>query len=295
MAYPIPPWIPDSAQQAGPLYAQGLQVGAGLAEANARLQQQAALATMEAAAKQEQSQREMEMEKQRMEISRQYQQIESGLKQRELDQQQQQISLKVNEAARQFAAQQRYQQLIDSGSDPAKALLEVGPDLGISMTGAAQLYKETMPQPNMPPTVENYGGHEFLKVPEPYGRFQYHPLNKAADPEARNIRMAQLHEMERMRDKLESGLQNDPGASFAAQPENEVTQPFAKLARKAYLDKQKKIEQLDAQIQAMYDRAATGETSTATATAPTTSEPKTKRFRFDPSSGQIVPATDSTQ
>jgi hypothetical protein len=150
--YPIPPWLrppPDPGEE----YVQAFHAGATIAGEQARLNAQAI-----------QSQQQHEMEKQRMEIARQTQNLQLGLQKQELDLQSQQVQIKTQEAARQFQAQQTFKQLIDSGVDPAKALLQVGPGLGISMTGAAQLYKQTLPQ-EPPQAMTTPGGREYLFNP----------------------------------------------------------------------------------------------------------------------------------
>lgn len=58
--------------------------------------------------------------------------------------------MQSEQQARKFAAQQRFQSLLQQGADPAKALLQVAPDLGESLTGAAQLYRATQ-SPQMTP------------------------------------------------------------------------------------------------------------------------------------------------
>lgn len=55
------------------------------------------------------------------------------------------FQLQSQAQARKFAAQQKFDSLVQSGIDPAKALLQVAPDLGESLTGAAQLYKASQP------------------------------------------------------------------------------------------------------------------------------------------------------
>lgn len=50
-----------------------------------------------------------------------------------------QLSMQAAQVSRKFAAQQQYAKLVQSGMDPAKAMLQVGPSLGINMVGAGQL------------------------------------------------------------------------------------------------------------------------------------------------------------
>lgn len=96
-----------------------------------RLQQQAQLAEMEMAAKQAAQQREELVRQQQNEIENQYKQSMIGLKQRELEQDQQKLTAAATAAARQFSAKQKYESLIASGVPAEKALLQVGPEMGI--------------------------------------------------------------------------------------------------------------------------------------------------------------------
>lgn len=162
-AYPIPPWLrppPDPGEE----YVQSFQAGAHIAQAQAQLAQSAARADVEAQAQRAAKEREFQMEQQRIEVGKQYQQLQIGLRKQQLDQAGQIVQMRTQEAARKFQAHQKYKALINEGMDPAKALLEVGPDLGISMTGAAQLYRQTLPQ--SPPEVRTTPmGHEYLFNP----------------------------------------------------------------------------------------------------------------------------------
>lgn len=256
MPYPIPPWIPDSASQAGPLFAQGLNTGVGVAEANARMQQQAAMATMEAAQRQQemearaqQMSQERLMEQQRIDIAKQQAEMEQGLRQKEFQQHQQIVDLQTQQAARQFAAHQRYKQLLDAGEDPAKALLDVGPDLGISMTGAAQLYKQTH-MPNIPPEVVNFDGEKFLKTPTGSGNFEYHPLRPPVDSTQKAIYLGQIRDLERQRDALmkEHNSPTNLGIAAASIPDDQIKTPIQRAAKKQYLDEAAQIKELQDQI-----------------------------------------------
>lgn len=114
MAYPIPPWLQPSDPASA--YAQGLQIGTRIGSEQTRQ------ATEQAS----------------IDRQTQMQAVEEARKQAE-------FGLKQQAAARRYAAQAHYQSLLTQGVDPAKALLQVAPDLGESLTGAAQLYKAGQP------------------------------------------------------------------------------------------------------------------------------------------------------
>lgn len=122
----IPPWLVGTDPVA--MYAEGLRLGTQQAGEAARIQ-----------AQQESALREQ----QRMAVDEQ-------IRSQQLSLQMQQQAEREKAQARRYAAQERYQTLISSGVDPAKALLSVAPDLGESLTGAAQLYRSTQ-APTMTP------------------------------------------------------------------------------------------------------------------------------------------------
>lgn len=67
----------------------------------------------------------------------------------------QQLTLQTQAAARKLQAQQQYTQLVAGGMEPAQAMLKVGPSLGVSMVGAAQLSRWGSPPP--PPVHVDFG------------------------------------------------------------------------------------------------------------------------------------------
>lgn len=198
----IPQWLnpPDIAGQ----YASGLHAGLQVGMERNRLAQQAQMAEMQAQAREAEFQRESLRQKTEMDIQKAYQQAQLGIRKRELDQQQQSITLATQKAARQVAAQQAYRKLIESGVDPSKALLQIGPDLGVSMTGAAQLYKAGLPQPVLPPpSVQTFDGEKFLKVPTRTGS-HYQPLRPDTDITAGD--RARISVLQRRRTALQSDI-----------------------------------------------------------------------------------------
>jgi hypothetical protein len=141
--YPIPEWLrppPDPGNQ----FLQGYGTGSQAAEAQARLQAQAV-----------ESQRTHDMEMQRLEISRQYNQQQIGLEQ-------QKVGMQVEEAQRKMAAQQKYQQLVAGGMNAGEALMQVGPDLGLTnLVGAAQMMK-ALRKPEVPKEMYTKEGQPYF-------------------------------------------------------------------------------------------------------------------------------------
>lgn len=91
-----------------------------------QLAQQAVQNEMELAAKKEVLANESLRRAQEQEIEKSYRQTQIGLKERELKQQELMDSLKIQEAARSFAAQQEYQRRVAAGEPPEEVMRQVG-------------------------------------------------------------------------------------------------------------------------------------------------------------------------
>lgn len=178
MAYPIPPWLTPKSNPAEE-YSRGLALGANIAQERNRLQAQSEQAAMAAQVRQQEIERQALKDQQEIAITQAYQSTQSALKTRQLDQVQQALAMKTKQAASRFIAQQLFTQRVRGGEDPAKVLLEMGPQLGESLTGAAQLYKATQPVTGAaPPAVEEYAGQQFLKIPTNTGTPRYQQIQK---------------------------------------------------------------------------------------------------------------------
>lgn len=161
----IPPWLhPQSIPQ---MYAQGAQMGMGMASERARIQQaqaqltqQAQIASMEIAAKQEQSARHAMVQQQQLEIEKAYKEQMISLHQQELAEKQAELERKTQEAAQQFAAQQRFAASLEQmGENPniMQAARESGMGLPPALAmKAAEFNRVREKRPNMPQVMENY-------------------------------------------------------------------------------------------------------------------------------------------
>lgn len=185
--YSLPQWLNRPTDTTTPLM-HGMALGAQIQQERARLQQQAQIAQMEAQARSQEAQQRAVREQQEIAMQQARLDAERGLREQELAQHQQHLQLAVDQAQRQVSAHMRYKQMVDSGVDPAKALLDVGPDLGISMTGAAQLYKETQPRPPVaPPGVEEYGGKKFVRFTQPNGTIHMQQIHQTPDEQVGDV------------------------------------------------------------------------------------------------------------
>jgi hypothetical protein len=90
------------------------------------------------------------------------------------------IGMKAQQAARKFAAQQQYQSLVNSGVEPAEAMLKVGPALGVDMVGLGQLAKYS--KPPAPPNLISLGGNDFVQYAG-----NLHPIRKQAKWQQKEI------------------------------------------------------------------------------------------------------------
>jgi hypothetical protein len=76
------------------------------------------------------------------EVSHQYEQAQIGLRARSLDQEQQAFEHEVSMAAMKSAAQQQAARRISAGEDPTKVWSELGPQLGLTGAGLANVLKQ---------------------------------------------------------------------------------------------------------------------------------------------------------
>lgn len=162
-SYPIPNWISRPADTPA-AYTQGIQIGAQIAQERNRMQMQAEQAAMNAAIRQQEAERESIRQQQRIEIDKAYQQAQIGLRKQQLDQAAASIALRTSQAARQFAAQQTYQRRIMAGEDPAKVMLEIGPQMTSSLSGFSSIYKAAQPVVPFQPTTQSVGKADLVQV-----------------------------------------------------------------------------------------------------------------------------------
>lgn len=140
--YEIPSWIRPPGNLAQD-YLSGLQAGSQIAHQRAALQQQAQISAVNAQVQQQQLQMQAERQRQQIEMQRAYHDQVTSLRQQQLAEQQQKIQTATQMAASKFAAQQAYSKRVQSGEDPAKVLLELGPAMGASAGDLGAALKST--------------------------------------------------------------------------------------------------------------------------------------------------------
>lgn len=148
MPYAIPPWIQpaDTARN----YLAGLQLGANIAQANQRLQAQREEAAMEAEIRTRQLEEQSQERRQRIMLDTSYKEQMLGLQERQLQETQKKNQFAVETAARKFAAQQAFRARVQSGEDPAKVMLEMGPLMGASSGDFSAALRQTSARPAGP-------------------------------------------------------------------------------------------------------------------------------------------------
>lgn len=150
VAYPIPPWI---AMQAPPnpasAYISALHEGAQLGLERDQMQQRRQLAEQELQARQTEQEQRHELEQQKLQYDHALQTAELGLQQQKLDESNQLNQIKIQEASRKFAAQQRVQAAIASGTKPEEAMFAEAANLDLGGGDLAALLKASKPPPSL--------------------------------------------------------------------------------------------------------------------------------------------------
>jgi len=154
----IPPWIKpaDEADYLG----RGLQIGASMAAQQAQEEYRQQQMQLETAMKQA----EMARQAQQDELAKQLQQQQQARLEK-------QFALEAKQAAEKSQALLGYQQAVNSGEDPLKAMLTFGPGMGQQISSAAAAMRAQMAQQNKPqigpPTVA-YADFQGKRIPYLY-------------------------------------------------------------------------------------------------------------------------------
>jgi hypothetical protein len=187
----IPPWL-QPADVAGD-YQRGLQIGSQVAEAQARLSQQAQETSTRLTMAAEQEQREAAVRQQQIQVTQAYHQEQAQLRQQQLAEIKAVNDQKTVNAARQFAARQQWQQLssqidnnpnlTDEQKDNAKsrAIMSLAPQMGTAGTEAAAMIRDLRPaKPTVPASVDTESNPDYAIVHQPNGTVSLHNKPKAA-------------------------------------------------------------------------------------------------------------------
>lgn len=282
----MPSWLEPRSDPAA-AFASAYHAGSQVAMEKRRLAQQAATAAMESATRAQIAHQNNLAEQQQIEVSKAYHDAQLGLRQRELDQEQQRISATAQQAAQTFQAQEQYRQRVKAGEDPNKVMLELWPSLYKGAGGFEPVARAT--RPFVPKAVTVDGQKMFERAP---GQFAF-PPKEGVDIEGRMVRMDELRHLEKQRETLDKEDANDPIGEMSADKDASKLGPAGKAARKRYLERQKQKTNLDRQIEQMRlgatgAKATLPESMTWTGTASPFKEGQTVRNKKDGKLYRIV-------
>lgn len=202
-AYPMPPWLQGASPEAlAQLALSSARATSEVQMEKARLSQQQQQAQAEMAQRAEIATQAHDREMQQLETAKAYQGIQTQLRQKELDQAQQALTITATAAARRFQAQQQYQQAIASGVDPAQAILQFGPAMGQQASPEAAALRMSRQVQPLPASTTKFAGEDFIQVPGPNGTTRYQqvrhaPVKKAGLSDFQKMSMLQRLEKER--------------------------------------------------------------------------------------------------
>lgn len=321
MPLPATPWLrgPD----AGALYLKGMSLGAQVAAQRQRAQQSAdelslrsTLAAQQTAQhmaaldqrnheldvesqlKREALEMETVKEQQRLAIQDDYRKAQMELSKQRIAQAQAQQQFRVDQAARSFAARQKFtQRTQEGGEDPVSVALSMAGELNLPGGSIAALSNASKPQ--VPPDlqIQRRGDEAFYLN----GRTWVHiPRVKAPNPDALSQKdRAELSQLNAERKQQEAALNSwAMRSALAAPPLESIVDPDQRQNVKTRLDQARQIQgNLDRikrrqaeliQRTPVEDETAgeedllgdTGETGEETAT-----------HTYDPATGRIVPIT----
>lgn len=268
-----------------------IQAGNQLKLGREKIAADMAQANMEAQAKQQALQSQALRDEQELRVKDQYQQSMLGMKQRELDQAQEMVNLKTQEAAQQFQAQQGFQQematLTSSGTDVNEAFkqaaLKFGPQMGLPgsaysglmpdegggggmadfgaaspVEGLPEDFRQVQTGPasrriiQLPKSVEEDGG-EATPVPGLPGKMEYRgKVYSTKDP-------TELTDLRKKRDRLEAAQEKDErgAAAVAASKDTKKLPKAQQMFKDTYETRASEIRAVEDQIKAFSKPGAT--------------------------------------
>lgn len=265
----VPPWLDVSPSQ----FASAASQGAHLMLAQKQMQDEAAQNAQKLQMARQSQEAQMSEWAKNFEVQNQRAAVDVA-------QRQQVLQLQTSTAAKKYQAQQKYQQLVAGGMEPTQAMLMVGPELGINMTGVGQLAnQERLSRQAVVPEVMDLGdgvkgvkfGNTFHVLPQPKAKAGLSPEMQAQIKDLDD----QIKHHEGIAEKASLA---SLGSNF--DPDKEV------MRSRLVKDEQKILEALRKKRQATLtgvdedDGADAGESSTAP-------QPEVA-FTYDPSTGDFT-------
>jgi hypothetical protein len=281
----IPPWItPQQSLGLGNLYAEGIK----LRHDQAQIAQRYQLAQQELDQRQAQNEREAMVQEQRLKIEKSYKDQMVSMQQQELEQKRRMDEIKTQEAAEKFAAQARFRDLIQQAGPNANVpqlLFQSGAAADMSGQGQAALYKAGLPRESATvPQEKTYGGQSFVQWTDENGNTHLQQVRIPAAPASARSNLPQEFTRKPGVDYVTSGGAFVP----AARPEigemitetvkpGELVSPARPAKPGGWFAKDRPA------VPAVYSEPKTNITRRYKAAT------KTKKWRFDPETGELVP------
>lgn len=240
-SYPFPPYLGQSPDVAGQ-YMAGVHAGSQIAAQQAQLQMESQRMQVQIAEQQRSEEMSAQRQQQQLEMQKAYHDQMAQLRQQQLAEQKQRVDLATQQAGRRFQAQQTYQQRIAQGEDPSRVLMEIGPQMGMTGAGMADLAKprgEPVPVPPDPAT----GAPGYFKTPG--GTMHVWPPTRPAGELSKRDILGALRSREAI-------LAKDPFINQVVTPKTNPA--MAKMIQ----GKQDELKGITQRINAMLEGAATG-------------------------------------
>lgn len=253
--------------------------GATLQVQKARLAQQARQEQAQMAMHADQIAQSRAQEQAQLETEKAYRQIQTTLKQRQLDQASQMIQARTQAAAQKFQAQQEYQRAIESGMDPERAILEFGPAMGQSASSVAIAMNKGNRGATIPASIvdEQHAGQDFVKVTQPNGRTTLQQVHK---PTPRREGLTDYQKYQLLKGLTNQRMSIAKSMGFAV-GQTDLPKDASEGTKARFQQFQNEMSKIDRQIEALQSGQPSVTSGTGTNSA--------KRFRYDPKTGTLEP------
>lgn len=277
--YAIPNWIQPPESLAG-RYLQGIQIGNEIQNQRAQLAEAQNRFAINASIQQQQLQQQALAQQQRLEVEKAYHNQLIDLQQQQLKEVEQVNAVKTQQAARQFQAQQAFQQRVASGEDPADVLMQLGPQMGMHAGDMGAILRSRKAGVVPPPEVQNIGGQDWLLTHRADGG--YYPPQRVNKPDnqasmlERMVTMDKIKDLEGRRKALEARMFGAPTAELA-KPEKKRTKADQAVID-SYNQQKAQLDDLNKQLEDLRSKAVT------------------RRYKHNSDTGKIeeIPQEDTT-
>lgn len=103
------------------------------------------------------------IDEQKLAVDKHFKEAQMDWRNQQVGLQQQKLTEQSQLAARKYAVEQEAKQRLSNGENPARVMMELGPELHLSGSSLVNFIKDLMPKPEMQqPRVQEYGGENFI-------------------------------------------------------------------------------------------------------------------------------------